>query len=434
MLRFGFLIFCVFLFVDAQQYPKTFQTLATPLYKSCEHLQEISSSNEFYTSFQTYKSQLQTLKHLGFEVDVTKDKKLRKEYLYKLRLAQKKYEYLLHLLREEIIDTIKKKDYGRFLLLVELPLDELLEKRVIKEKALTFYKQNRSKQKSRVMEAKLEDIVSLQNAQEIFTEVKEVAYTSDTTQKQPSTTVTLQTKRKGRELFVTFTNHNSYDITLEVMPRYTNVTESSQTQRIIVVHAKETKLYTTLSLKKGKISYGYRYRWIMGNKDAKHQDDYLYRLPYKKGSAYMVSQGFNGTSTHKGRSRYAVDFSMPESTQIYAAREGVVVKTKADSTQHGFSKRFASFGNFITIQHDDGTMATYYHLKKNGVVVSVGSLVKRGELIGYSGNTGYSSGPHLHFAVFKATEKLTTQSLPIKFISARGVITNPITRMKYRAK
>ena len=153
----------------------------------------------------------------------------------------------------------------------------------------------------------------------------------------------------------------------------------------------------------------------MGNKDAKHDDSYRYRLPYALNETYRVSQGYNGTQTHKGRSKYAIDFAMPEGSAVHAAREGVVVKVKSDSNRGGYDKRFARFGNFVTIAHSDGTMATYYHLKQDGVIVRVGEQVTRGQKIGYSGNTGYSSGPHLHFAVFKAKNSSMMQTIPVLF-------------------
>ena len=184
----------------------------------------------------------------------------------------------------------------------------------------------------------------------------------------------------------------------------------------------------------GKSYYRYGYSWIIGNKNAVHDDSYIYRLPYAQRTRHLVSQGFNGLKTHKGYSKYAVDFSMDEGTAIYAARGGLVVKTKSDSNIGGYSEEFAKDGNYVTIAHSDGTFGTYYHLKQRGVAVRVGDVIQRGYILGYSGNTGYSSGPHLHFGVFSAVSSKATQTIAVKFKSAQGVISDPITGSYYTAK
>ena len=68
------------------------------------------------------------------------------------------------------------------------------------------------------------------------------------------------------------------------------------------------------------------------------------------------------------------------------------------------NKKYRNDANFIIIAHKDGTFAQYVHLKKNGVLVSKNDTVKKEQVIDYSGNTGMSTEPHLHFAVYKPTK------------------------------
>ena len=92
-----------------------------------------------------------------------------------------------------------------------------------------------------------------------------------------------------------------------------------------------------------------------------------------------------GASTfHKG-----VDLAGPEGTPIYASRSGVVtVATHSKSA-----------GNYVTINHGDGFSSVYMHMTK--YVVKKGAAVSAGQLIGYMGSTGISTGPHLHFGITK---------------------------------
>ena len=85
------------------------------------------------------------------------------------------------------------------------------------------------------------------------------------------------------------------------------------------------------------------------------------------------------------------DYAAPSGTEVMAAASGTVVAA-------GFN---GSYGNQVTIQHDDGTQTTYSHL--SSITVSVGETVSAGEAIGAVGSTGNSTGPHLHFEAFDSS-------------------------------
>jgi murein DD-endopeptidase MepM/ murein hydrolase activator NlpD len=164
-----------------------------------------------------------------------------------------------------------------------------------------------------------------------------------------------------------------------------------------------------------KIRYSYDMRWSPGDMHAQHTDSYQYALPLNKDKRYRLVQGFNGGYSHYGPSKYAVDFAMPVGSPVHAARDGVVIDVVEKHNKGGANRRYAKYANFIVVLHSDRTTGEYYHLKQNGVLVEVGQTVKEGDLIGYSGNTGFSSLPHLHFAVYRAKSHGKYESLPFTF-------------------
>ncbi|VVM43931.1 hypothetical protein PS664_00431 [Pseudomonas fluorescens] len=146
---------------------------------------------------------------------------------------------------------------------------------------------------------------------------------------------------------------------------------------------------------------------------------YRYPLPWR-GGPFRLTQGPNGSFSHTdAKSRYAMDIAMPEGTPIIAARSGLVVKTENAQAGRGND----ASGNFVRVQHDDGTQGVYLHLKQGSVSVRAGQRVAVGSPLALSGNTGNSSGPHLHFVVQRATEAGLV-SIPYEFNQPVGALPN----------
>jgi murein DD-endopeptidase MepM/ murein hydrolase activator NlpD len=143
------------------------------------------------------------------------------------------------------------------------------------------------------------------------------------------------------------------------------------------------------------------------NGEFRNDETYVYALPFEQGKKVYLVQAYDSKLSHKGE--FALDFKVKQETVICAAREGKVIAARSDSDKGGRNPENLSYGNYISIQHSDGSVAHYWHLQKNGVKVNVGDHVSKGQQIGYSGNTGYSAFPHLHFEVVQNGKQLPTR-------------------------
>lgn len=133
-----------------------------------------------------------------------------------------------------------------------------------------------------------------------------------------------------------------------------------------------------------------------------------YRLPWPAGTTRFCIQGNRAVVSHRGWEEHAFDFTMPVGSPVCAARAGEVTQVIVENDGHGYKWP----NNKVVVRHEDGTLANYLHLKRNGSKVQVGDRVTQGQVIAESGHVGNSMLPHLHFHVTDAERKRT---LPITF-------------------
>ncbi|MCK5325165.1 MAG: M23 family metallopeptidase [Woeseiaceae bacterium] len=221
--------------------------------------------------------------------------------------------------------------------------------------------------------------------------------------------------------------------TLKVRTRYFDVAGPKTVTRTLAPQESARIMMLNQSDERREGRYRYFLEWTVGDKDAVHDDDHLYALPYASGRSYRVLQGYGSRFSHTGLEAYAIDFDMREGTPVHAARAGVVARVEESHSIGCWRDGCGRYANYIVILHNDGTTGEYYHLRHEGALVNVGDSVARGQKIGLSGNTGHTTMPHLHFAVYRATEWGNTQSIPVRFQSADGTVKRARAGARYQA-
>jgi murein DD-endopeptidase MepM/ murein hydrolase activator NlpD len=177
------------------------------------------------------------------------------------------------------------------------------------------------------------------------------------------------------------------------------------------------------------VKHTLRYHWStsLGSPQASHTPGGPYRAPFALGATFTVSQAYPTAVTHvTPDSRYAVDIALPDGTPVYAARGGLVIDVRHDSFLGAIDPALLDRANEVEILHEDGTIAVYAHLHWDSIRVHIGQHVVRGEYIANSGNTGFTSGPHLHFAVWRNAAG-TDIAVPVQFSGPGGTAVTPTT-------
>ena len=383
------------------------------------------------------------------KVDLDKEKELKMSYLKALRSLQKPREYLRYMYFKELKTAIKEDDERYVTFLVTKAPTILSDNNQLKDEVL-IYSQTHKKLRKYSAVRYLIDEKKLDDSSRAYTQKMQDEYKAyqAVLQKQEADKLRklLISKKKGGVIVYAeekdgdinfiienlFEMHVSSTLFISDIQGY-KAKESLPTK--VVLKAKEKRVVVKLintSKKKVAGHFKSHISWSKGAVDAKPDLDYIYMLPFH--NTQRVSQGFNGKTSHNGNARYAVDFAMDIGTKIYAARDGKVVEIVQSHNQHGMSLKMRQFANYVIIEHSDKTLGRYFHLQQNGVKVKLGTKVKKGDFIALSGDTGRTSGAHLHFVVTKAEsikDEYKSVSVPIKFLCSDGILTEPMSGQSY---
>ena len=153
---------------------------------------------------------------------------------------------------------------------------------------------------------------------------------------------------------------------------------------------------------RGKPNYVYKFNDAFYDSNGRELENFLLIKPVPNA---RISSRFNPKRFHPILKRYrahlGVDYAAPRGTKIYAAGDGVV----------SFVGNKGGYGKTVTIQHSNGYMTLYAHVNGYAKGIKKGKKVKKGQLIAYVGSTGLSTGPHLHFGLYKNGNAINPESV-----------------------
>lgn len=206
--------------------------------------------------------------------------------------------------------------------------------------------------------------------------------------------------------------HGDNICTIPSSPRWSNLSRDYSEPVVIIQLPGAGQKYT----------YNFKYQYHSGLPGGHPDLKYVYNLPFKPNQITKVCLGYGeGSHTSGSINEFAIDLACDEGTPVCAARDGIVIAFRADSNIGGPGAEYTNHANLITIKHADGSYAEYVHLKQNGVLVRANEHVTKGQIIGLSGNTGRSTGPHLHFCIYYYDQTEARHSVPFYMRTKTGV-------------
>ena len=202
-----------------------------------------------------------------------------------------------------------------------------------------------------------------------------------------------------------------------------NVTSDPPFPRRVVVPPRGEVLGGTVRPASRNMGARYRvaYEYVPGDPHAAHAPSTVYYPPFAPEGRFFVGQAFGGSFSHnEDYSQHCIDLSLPPGTPVHVARDGVVMQVEDDFYGRGLDReKFGGRANHVRVLHEDGSMAIYAHLELESVLASPGSKVRTGDFIGNSGDTGFTTGPHLHFCV-QVNAGLKVVTVPFRMAGRNG--------------
>lgn len=244
-------------------------------------------------------------------------------------------------------------------------------------------------------------------------------------EQQQIATLRLDGRERERQAVATNRLAGAIEVELRFTEQKNVIGSPALPLRVVIPANSERAIATIRPLDNAQgASFGLEFGAVPGDPGAQ-PDGSVYQLPLDT-QAWRIDQGFGGNFSHTDpQSRYAIDLAVDEGTPVLAARAGQIMQVEEDFEGAGLDReKFGGRANHVRVLHPDGTMAVYAHLQPESVMVRPGQRVHAGQHLGNSGNTGFSTGPHLHFAV-QVNRGMELVSIPFRLEAPDGAVAIP---------